>query len=388
MRILICPFALALTSFIVLTTSPQAGAAIPTANLFAHHDAAVDAYNNAAKKNSETPVPALDGANVVEWWDQARDNVATSGLLGNQIVQSAAGPQWKANAINGLPAIKWDLTAATYGGLVGIDNLDGTDDFGTDLDTNNISYFIVFKQNVPVTDFRYLMMFDLHSSGGNENTFGTRYVAGNRETFVRDSSNVEQIISHDATSTLDTWQLISVVWDGDAGTLSEYINGQLTTSLNTAANTNTLTAFRFRYGADRGNGNSSRFQGEIAEGLIYNASLSNADREAVEQELLAKYQLLQHPGDANGDGLVNLSDLQILGDNWQSTTATWAQADFTGDGIVNLADLQILGDNWGFGAGPDVSFDEALADVLIPEPASLALLGISVVTLLRRRMVR
>ncbi|MCC6682491.1 MAG: PEP-CTERM sorting domain-containing protein [Phycisphaeraceae bacterium] len=94
----------------------------------------------------------------------------------------------------------------------------------------------------------------------------------------------------------------------------------------------------------------------------------------------------QHPGDANGDGLVNLSDLQILGDNWQSTTATWAQADFTDDGIVNLADLQILGDNWGFGTSPDVSFDEALAGVVIPEPVSLVLLlsGAGALALRRR----
>ncbi|MCC6680953.1 MAG: PEP-CTERM sorting domain-containing protein [Phycisphaeraceae bacterium] len=98
-----------------------------------------------------------------------------------------------------------------------------------------------------------------------------------------------------------------------------------------------------------------------------------------------------HPGDANGDGLVNLSDLQILGDNWQSTTAAWAQADFTGDGVVNLADLQILGDNWGFGTGPDMSFDEALtqlpgAGVAIPEPAGIALLGCGLVAIgLRRR---
>ncbi|MCC6679978.1 MAG: hypothetical protein IT445_03655 [Phycisphaeraceae bacterium] len=93
-----------------------------------------------------------------------------------------------------------------------------------------------------------------------------------------------------------------------------------------------------------------------------------------------------HPGDANGDGMVNLSDLQILGDNWQSNTATWAEADFTGDNTVNLADLQILGDNWGFGTGPDVSFDEALAQVAIPEPGACSLLAAGgLLVMLRRR---
>ncbi len=94
-----------------------------------------------------------------------------------------------------------------------------------------------------------------------------------------------------------------------------------------------------------------------------------------------------HAGDANGDGMVNLADLQILGDNWQSTSASWSQADFSGDGSVNLADLQIIGDNWGFGAASDIRFDEALAlaGVAIPEPAGLTLLGVGGLLLLRRR---
>ncbi|MCC6681347.1 MAG: DNRLRE domain-containing protein [Phycisphaeraceae bacterium] len=95
-----------------------------------------------------------------------------------------------------------------------------------------------------------------------------------------------------------------------------------------------------------------------------------------------------HPGDANGDGLVNLADLQILGDNWQSSTAAWAEADFTDDGIVNLADLQIIGDNWDYGAGPDLSFDNALesAGIAVPEPASATILiAVSWLCPLRRR---
>ncbi|MCC6682938.1 MAG: PEP-CTERM sorting domain-containing protein [Phycisphaeraceae bacterium] len=96
-----------------------------------------------------------------------------------------------------------------------------------------------------------------------------------------------------------------------------------------------------------------------------------------------------HPGDANGDGMVNLADLQILGDNWQSTTATWAEADFTGDSTVNLADLQIIGDNWGYGTSPDITLDEAieLAGVTIPEPTGVVLLGLSGALLINRRKV-
>ncbi len=94
-----------------------------------------------------------------------------------------------------------------------------------------------------------------------------------------------------------------------------------------------------------------------------------------------------HAGDANGDDIVNLSDLQILGDNWQSTSAHWGKADFTGDGEVNLADLQILGDNWGYGTGGDLAFDEALqlVGIAIPEPTVVALLAAGLPLMLRRR---
>ncbi|MCC6679378.1 MAG: hypothetical protein IT445_00600 [Phycisphaeraceae bacterium] len=97
--------------------------------------------------------------------------------------------------------------------------------------------------------------------------------------------------------------------------------------------------------------------------------------------------LTLQPGDANGDGLVNLADLQILGDNWQSISANWGEADFTGDNIVNLADLQIIGDNWGYGTSPDLSFDQALLNVtFIPEPGAITMLtGLTCYVLLRRR---
>ncbi len=94
-----------------------------------------------------------------------------------------------------------------------------------------------------------------------------------------------------------------------------------------------------------------------------------------------------HPGDANGDGMINLADLQILGDHWQSTSATWVEGDFTNDGIVGLADLQILGDDWGYGTDWVIAFDRAveLYGLAIPEPASWLILDGGVLVLSRRR---
>ncbi|MCC6681749.1 MAG: PEP-CTERM sorting domain-containing protein [Phycisphaeraceae bacterium] len=86
------------------------------------------------------------------------------------------------------------------------------------------------------------------------------------------------------------------------------------------------------------------------------------------------------PGDANLDGLVNLSDLQILGDNWTGTSRQWSLGDFNGDGNVNLSDLQIVGDHWGGSAA-----DLAAFMATIPEPGSLLLLGLGGLALLRNR---
>ncbi|MCC6682946.1 MAG: hypothetical protein IT445_18765 [Phycisphaeraceae bacterium] len=78
-------------------------------------------------------------------------------------------------------------------------------------------------------------------------------------------------------------------------------------------------------------------------------------------------------GDANRDGLVNLGDLQILGDNWQSTNASWGEGDFTGEGAVTLADLQLLADNWGYQIGTESI--GGVADWAVPEPTLFTLIG-------------
>jgi hypothetical protein len=55
--------------------------------------------------------------------------------------------------------------------------------------------------------------------------------------------------------------------------------------------------------------------------------------------------LLPKPGDANLDGLVNDTDVNILMGNWGKTDATWFQGDFNLDKIIDADDMNILLDN-------------------------------------------
>jgi formylglycine-generating enzyme required for sulfatase activity len=81
------------------------------------------------------------------------------------------------------------------------------------------------------------------------------------------------------------------------------------------------------------------------------------------------------PGDANGDGRVDINDLTILLTNYGLTGTTWIQGEFTGDGTVDVNDLTIVLANFGYG----VTAAGGLAAV--PEPSGLVLIGLGVVSL-------
>jgi hypothetical protein len=80
------------------------------------------------------------------------------------------------------------------------------------------------------------------------------------------------------------------------------------------------------------------------------------------------------PGDANGDGRVDINDLTIVLANYNQTGMTWSQGEFTGDGTVDINDLTIVLANYNttYATGPAAA----------PEPSSVVLLGVGVIGLL------
>jgi hypothetical protein len=67
------------------------------------------------------------------------------------------------------------------------------------------------------------------------------------------------------------------------------------------------------------------------------------------------------PGDANGDGMVDVGDLGILAANYGGTNKTWVQGDFNGDTKVDVGDLGILAAHYGEGSTQPTNFSDDYA---------------------------
>lgn len=102
-------------------------------------------------------------------------------------------------------------------------------------------------------------------------------------------------------------------------------------------------------------------------------------------------------GDANLNFAVNFDDLLLLAQNYGGTSKIWSQGDSDYNSTVDFDDLLALAQNYGSAyleSGSVVTDDVlhaqfadhwALALTLVPEPATLGLLGGAVVLLARRR---
>ena len=85
------------------------------------------------------------------------------------------------------------------------------------------------------------------------------------------------------------------------------------------------------------------------------------------------------PGDANGDGWVGGDDLTIILTNWGMDGQTREQGDLTGEGFIGGDDYTEVLTYWGTGIPPESVITAT------PEPATLGLLLLGGLAMLRRR---
>ena len=81
------------------------------------------------------------------------------------------------------------------------------------------------------------------------------------------------------------------------------------------------------------------------------------------------------PGDANLDGKVDINDLTIVLTQYNATGMAWTQGDFNGDGTVDINDLTIVLAHYNQSLGTSLGINA------VPEPSTLVLIGVGIVSL-------
>jgi len=136
------------------------------------------------------------------------------------------------------------------------------------------------------------------------------------------------------------WSHVAATFSDSQDTVKIYINGSEEASTNTftitpcATNTEPLQI--------GGHTDTERwFNGSIDEVRIYNTVLSA-------NEIQALYEgVTLNPGDLNGDEVVDIFDLVIVGSNFHTTVGPDHQADANGDEECDIADLIVVAQNFG-----------------------------------------
>jgi hypothetical protein len=269
---------------------------IDNSHLVLHFDAALNTY----KDDGVTPAQPGD---QVQWWDDIGP------AAGNNVAQQLYDkPTLVANAINGLPVLRFDGASNKQVNLLVLRDGPGRgprgDAVGSALDVNTLSWFMVLQTTSTATTVA------LRAQVNNtDNQWGTFYQTNQWVSHSRTSGGA--FVGARINASINTFYLLSAVWDGAATNqpVTEWLNGGSQTTATGATLTGQFNRLRIGNSSNGGEG----FRGDIAEVLVYNKALSAPQRRSVEDYLWTKY-FTSGPARINDYPLANNLRLHATGD--------------------------------------------------------------------------
>ncbi len=217
-------------------------------------------------------ITADPGGLVSEWRDQ-------SGHLNNAVqVDPAAQPTKLDNAVTNKPAVHFD-------GATQFLEVPFNDSTVADRDLTlylvlsfDLANTFQFQGPIGINNVNIPASFDLYLNRGNPINQTPRF------TFLRGNGSANQSFQGQASPTTNQFYILSVVMRGTNATM--YLNGNFNGSATLLPGLQTV-ANSIRLGLRQDNG--TRFQGSIAETMIFNGSVSDAERANLDQYLGTKY---------------------------------------------------------------------------------------------------
>jgi hypothetical protein len=222
-----------------------------------------------------------DGSgNVSQWTDQ--------GPLGNSAVQSSAGnrPHLLSSALNGKPMLQFDGSTSymSVTDTAALHPAAGVTIIAVGQVQGSGSQDVVAKaQTRDSESYGWQAPYYSYDLGTGNNDVEKGYVTTGAEATGTEADA--------AISGFHQAGLMTMVYDGTAGSESIYRQGQLQTTQSAGATLNYEDASErdLTIGANAGDGIQNYLQGNIAEVLVYNRALSDTERQQAEGYLADKY---------------------------------------------------------------------------------------------------
>lgn len=196
-----------------------------------------------------------------------------AGSSGGSITQGTASKRgtWKSSALNGRPAIRFDGTDDCYAGSAAQAAIAGP-----------YTLFVACNPSSVAAASRFLL--ELGQAASNNINFYLYFNAGVIETGYHDGTNFKGFQGLSVTA--GTAYVITARFTG--AVLDTWRNGTSSgTPFSTATTPTTAGTQTLNVGSDRAGTNV--FAGDIAEVLIYNRSVVDAERRSIERYLATQY---------------------------------------------------------------------------------------------------